>query len=153
MCSYYLYVLNIQGYLLINQIFNGISLTQEKGSGKEEGGGQSDTKSSYTAAQIKLILTFFTYSLFSVVGYVLYSVVLNRQGAYSTELERYYDCESTGVSPGKVCSRHAFENRDPSKFSLTTTTVLLAGWPFATLIYVTNFEWIIKNLKQKCNKK
>lgn len=117
----------------------------------EDGDGDnSKAKSTYTEAQIKLVFTFLTYSLFSVIGYVLYSVVLNRQGIYSTELERYFDCESTGTSPDKVCSRESFENLDPSKFSLTTTTILLVGWPLATLIYVTNFEKIISKVKQKC---
>ena len=69
---------------------------------------------------MKLILTFCVYGISNIVNYSAYSVSLKREGAFSKELEQYFDCESMGVSFGKTCDRDAFERLDPTEFTLTS---------------------------------
>ena len=94
----------------------------------------------YTAAQIKLAMVFFTNGFATVLNYTAYSVVVSRQDAFSEQLDQYFDCESTGISPEKECDRHTFESLDPTEFTFPLTIISYILLPIGTLIYVMNFE-------------
>ena len=94
----------------------------------------------YTLAQIKLAMVFCAYGFSTVLNYTAYSVVVRRQDAFSKQLGQYFDCESTGISPGKVCDRHIFESLDPTEYTFPLTTITYILLPISTLIYVMNFE-------------
>jgi len=94
----------------------------------------------YTAAQIKLAMVFCTNGFAIVLNYTAFSVVESRQDAFSEQLDQYFDCESTGISPGKVCDRHAFESLDPTEFTFPLAIISFVLLPIGILIYVMNFE-------------
>ena len=98
----------------------------------------------YTAAQVKLILTFCAYGVANLILYSSYSVVLKREDAYSQALEEYFDCESTGVEFGKFCDRSVFEALDATPITFPLTTIAYMLLPLAPLIYVSNVEKLSK---------
>ena len=103
----------------------------------------------YTAAQIKLAIVFCTSGFSRVLNLTIYSVVVSRQDAFSEQLDQYFDCESTGSSPGKVCDRHIFESLDPTEFTLPLVIISYIFLPIGTLIYVMNFERLGKLCTRK----
>ena len=82
-------------------------------------------------------------------NYTAFSVVVSRQDAFSEQLDHYFDCESTGISPGKVCDRHIFENLDPTEFTFPLAIISFVLLPIGILIYVMNFERLGKLCARK----
>ena len=105
----------------------------------------------HIVAHIKLVVTFCAYGFSGLINYSAYSVVLKRENAYSTALQDYFECESTGISPNKTCERSIFESLDPTEFTFPITIVSFVILPLATLLYVTNIKKLMT--KFKCNKK
>ena len=103
----------------------------------------------YTAAQIKLAMVFCTNGFATVLIYTAYSVVVRRQDAFSEQLDHYFDCESTGISPGKTCDRHIFESLDPTEYTFPIVIISYLLLPIGTLIYVMNFERLGKLCTRK----
>jgi len=103
----------------------------------------------YTAAQIKLAIVFCTSGFSRVLNLTIYSVVVSRQDAFSEQLDHYFDCESTGISPGKACDRHTFESLEPTEFTLPVVIISYIFVPIGTLIYVMNFERLGKLCTRK----
>ena len=59
--------------------------------------------------------------------------------SFSVELARYFLCEITGVTPGKVCSRQGFEPFINPAFSIAG--YMLAGlYPLVNLIFAINLS-------------
>ena len=101
-------------------------------------------------AHVKLVAIFCAFGVTTVLNYSAYSAVLRRQNAYSTALQDYFDCESTGVSPNnRACDRSIFESLDPTEFTFPVTSVSYILVPLATLLYVTNVKKLVKSKHRK----
>ena len=103
----------------------------------------------FTTAQIKLLISlmwFFAYSLSFLIARALREG--NRE-EYKSKLSTYFDCESTGTSPGEKCDRRDFENADLT-WLLIIPLGLLIGYPIVNIIYVLNlkdiWKWCKKNI-------
>ncbi len=107
--------------------------------------------------ELKVLTAFVTYTFVMALAIANNSVASRTYKEFEQELIDYFTCESTGVSPGKACSRSGFENADYTPFLIAINEITLTIYPFVTLIYVVNIteikrallKWI--NLRESSN--
>lgn len=103
---------------------------------------------SYIKAELKVVIAFLCFMFITALGITNNSVVLQHYNEFERELLSYFVCESTGVSPGKTCSRSGFENADLTPYTITTNEIVLTFYPVVTLIYVVNIAEIKTGLQK-----
>lgn len=65
------------------------------------------------------------------------------------EIQKYQVCESRGTNTGQyTCSRSGFEDIDPTPVTIPITQILVAMYPYVTLVYVVHVAEIKKSLRQ-----
>ncbi len=97
-------------------------------------------------AELKMLTAFVLFTFNNAIVVINNSVASRTYKEFEQELTDYFTCESTGVSPGKACSRSGFENVDYTPILVTTGVILLTVYPFVTLIYVANITEIKRAL-------
>ena len=102
----------------------------------------------YRHAQIKLLLTFFSFGVGTLIVYSSSIAIHRKEGAYSQALEQYLSCEEMGAS-NNTCDRSIFEEHDPTPIIYTLNTITFAFIPLATLVYVTNTKKLLNYCQTK----
>ncbi len=88
------------------------------------------------------------YGLFLLIGFSVLAVDFKDIG---NDLAVYFECESTGESPGKVCDRSGFEDIEPiTLFGIQF--IIGVGYPFVNLMYALNIKRMIHFWNSHCHK-
>ncbi len=112
---------------------------------------QPTSQKDYMKAELKVLTAFVTFTFVMALAITNNSVSNRNYKEFEQELIDYFICESTGVSPGKACSRSGFENADYTPFLVAINEITLTIYPFVTLIYVVNITEIKKALLKWIN--
>ncbi len=102
-------------------------------------------------AELKMLTAFVFFTFIMAIAIINISVASFNYKEFEQELIDYFTCESTGVSPGKACSRSGFENVDYAPYVNAITEIALTIYPFVSLIYVINITEIKKALLKCVN--
>ncbi len=91
----------------------------------------------FTNIQLKVLLSVTYIFLFSV-GYLLsLGCCLEREESYREELDSYLECESSGGTDQKECSRAGFEELDTGVLLLPTSLIAI-GYPVVDIVFILN---------------
>ncbi len=105
----------------------------------------------FTKAQMKVTVSFAWYLLYGLSLLIALSFLAVSSKDVESELNAYFTCESTGVSPGKVCDRSDFESADPV-YLFAAQFVVGIGYPFVNLMYALNIKHTTQFLTSHCRK-
>ncbi len=105
----------------------------------------------FTKAQMKVTVSFAWYLLYGLSLLIAFSFLAVSSKDVESELIAYFTCESTGVSPEKVCDRSGFESADPVHLFAAQFVVGL-GYPFVNLMYALNIKHTTQFLTSHCRK-
>ena len=119
---------------------------------KYHGNTNNAAQQGYAMAEVKVLFIFVFFTIFIVIAITNLSVVLRSYESFGEELLKYFTCESTGMSPGKSCSRSNFEREDPTAPAVTINFIVTAIYPLMTLIYVVKVADIKKFLNRQTAK-
>ncbi len=75
--------------------------------------------------ELKVLTAFVTFTFVTALAITNNSVASHTYKEFEQELIDYLTCESTGVSPGKACSRSGFENVDKTPFLIAINEIVL----------------------------
>ncbi len=112
---------------------------------------QPTSQKDYMKVELKVLTAFVTFTFVMALAITNNSVASRTYKEFEQELIDYFTCESTGVSPGKACSRSGFENADYTPFLVAINEIVLTIYPFVSLIYVVNITEIKKALLKCVN--
>ncbi len=112
---------------------------------------QLTSQQDYMKAELKVLTAFVTFTFVMALAITNNSVSSRTYKEFEQELIDCFTCESTGVSPGKACSRSGFENVDKTPFLVAINEIALTIYPFVSLIYVVNITEIKKALLKCVN--
>ncbi len=97
-------------------------------------------------AELKMLTAFLLYTFIMAIVVINVSVASSNYKEFVQEQFDYFTCESTGVSPGKTCTRSGFEKVDKTPYFNAIREIALTIYPFVSLIYVVNITEIKRAL-------
>ena len=99
---------------------------------------------------MKVLVSLVWYMLYGLSLQIVLSILAASGDEVHTKLSIYLECESTGVNPGKVCDRSAFENADSTRL-LAIQHVVGVWYPVVNTMYAFNLKEIKRRWNHCCH--